>query len=99
MYYVGWVGCPHCDFRSRVCIEVDDQVAAEQCVTVRCPNDNSQHRFSLAGMQRVADCPEGLRPSKLASFEQVRQPSISQPWINAVPRPWLGLVIAGLGAV
>jgi hypothetical protein len=99
MYYVGWVGCPHCDFRSGVCIEVEGPLPQERCIFVCCPNDGSEHRFSLARMQLLADCPSGLQPAKLEEFDQVGRPSALRTGAFSSPRPWMGLVLAGLGAL
>jgi hypothetical protein len=41
MYCVGWVGCPQCDFRSRVCIEVERPPEEDCRIYVYCPNDGS----------------------------------------------------------
>src|SRR5262245_51487576 len=99
MYYVGVVGCPDCEFRARLCIEVEGPLPEERCIFVRCPNDNSEHRISLAHMKLVAECPAGFQPAKLEDFDTVGRPSAKRGTAFFVSRPWMGLVLAGLGAI
>jgi hypothetical protein len=99
MYYVGWVGCHYCGFRSRVCIEVEGPVLEGRCIFVCCPNDDSQHRFSLVRMQLLEECPPGLQPKKLEDFDQVGRPSATRSEAAPVHRPWLALALVVIGAV
>src|SRR5262245_22208404 len=98
MYYVGVVECPHCEFRTQVCIEVEGPLAEERWILVRCANDNSGLRISLARMKLVSECPVGIQPAKLEDFETVGRASAGRGLFAAPPR-WVGLVVAGLGAV
>lgn len=105
MYYVGWVGCPHCDCRSRVCIAVDGPVPEGRRIYARCPNDDSQHQFSLARMQLVAECPPGLLPEKLEAFAQAGRPTATRPppcrtasWVR-VASFIVGLVMTGWACI
>jgi hypothetical protein len=62
MYYIGMVGCPHCEYRERICVEAAYPLPNGEFVEVCCPNDGSRHRCSLSHMQPVELCPPELKP-------------------------------------
>jgi hypothetical protein len=74
MYLAGWISCPHCLFRWQVCVEVDEDPDPDQLIVVHCPNDDSQHRFTLALLQTVAECPPGVTPMRLEEPEPPDRP-------------------------
>lgn len=75
MYFVGWVGCPHCEYREQVCVAVEGPPPAGACLVVRCPNDGSEHRFSLAGFRPAAERPAGLRLEPWPAGPPAAQPA------------------------
>jgi hypothetical protein len=75
MYYVGLAGCPHCGLRTRVCVETDGPAVEGAAILVRCPNDNSARRVSLAALEAVAECPPGVQPEWLEDFEPADPPT------------------------
>ncbi len=97
MYHAGWLRCPHCEFRWQVCIETDGPLAADQSIFVRCPNDDSGHRYAMAQLQLVAECPAGVRPEKLARLTSSQRPTATRSAaLGVVPlRQALALILLG----
>jgi hypothetical protein len=102
MYYVGMVGCPHCDYRARVCVEAAYPLPKGEFVEICCPLDASRHRISLAHMQAVEACPPELKPvpsgpcKPCEAVVQIPEPGTSTPL--ALPRLMVIWLCVALGA-
>jgi hypothetical protein len=98
MYYIGWVGCQHCQYRERICVEAGSPLATGAFVEISCPNDGSRHRFSLAHMQPAAECPPDLQP-RLPGRPQPTQIQTLTPPVGWVPHGWIGLIPIWLSVI
>jgi hypothetical protein len=81
MLMVGWVRCPQCDFRQRVCVEADGPGLGSPVIFI-CPNDNSTHRCSTLCFAPVAECPAGVEvwsPS-VADAHTASEVAARRPW-------------------
>src|SRR4051812_15779030 len=96
MYYVGWVGCPHCEFRERVCVEAESPLPAGRVVEFCCPNDGSRHRFSLARMRATAERPTDLAPRPWAGPEPDGHPVPVPAETGGPPAGWRNLILMWL---
>lgn len=84
MLLVGWIGCPQCDYRQRVCVEVDHWLPdSPGAILMCCPNDNSVHRCSMLHFNPVNQCPPELVVSKVTNFAPHETKAETEP-----PRPW-----------
>jgi hypothetical protein len=81
MLLVGWVGCPHCDFRWRVCVEADGPGLGPPVIVI-CPNDNSTHRCSTICFAPVAERPAGVEMWSPAGAGANAAPEVPdrRPW-------------------
>jgi hypothetical protein len=96
MYYVGWLVCPHCTFRERVCVEAESPLPPDRIVEFCCPNDESRHRFSLAHMQATAECPPDLTPRPWACPEPRERPMPMPADTGGSPVGWHALILIWL---
>ena len=65
---VGWIFCPQCEYRRRVCVAVEDPTEAHTFVVVMCPRDRSCHMIGLEGFVPVEECPPDLTVSQPTDF-------------------------------
>ncbi|MBA4064778.1 MAG: hypothetical protein C0501_13900 [Isosphaera sp.] len=71
---VGWIFCPQCEFRKRVCVAIEGPPDAHGPLVVTCPRDKSCHLIGLSGFVPVEERPADLAVSRPADFALADNP-------------------------
>jgi hypothetical protein len=71
---VGWIFCPCCRFRRRVCVALEGPPDAHPPLEVMCPVDRSRHLIGLEGFVPVEECPADLAVSRPSDFAPTTNP-------------------------